>query len=512
MAKTYTLEEAAQRLGLTPEIFKKRLREDWKNSLKSFRDGSTLRFRSVDIDELARSLGQASDPGLQLGDAAQPLSDSSEELILESSAPKSKPKPGSSKKLKSNEQALYLSDDSDDIFALPATDSGISKKKPKGDSDVRLDLTPTKKDPKAKELTEEITLDLDPPSGKNPGKSSARLLNPASSRLTPPAPGSAKIPGAQASGSDDGSSEFELSLDSDSDSFELQLNNDSSEEVALGGEATKTGGGASGINLGKPSDSGVSLERKGKKKPAEDDSDSLDFDLTLDSSGGPKSRPIPSAKIEDGSSEFELTLEDSDGSASMNALAAQEQANRDIFETDFQLPTDDDSGSEVLPVDSSDTDLENSDFDLAISDADAPSDEDSASEVVMMDDDAELLDSDEGDSVLTADIEDEDKPTPSTQRRRGLKSDGDDEEDMSTAMGKRSRATDDAPVRSLPPAPPKWGILPLLMLVPTFIIAFLGLLLTLEIVRGMAGYQAPNATSSPLANSVAELFGGKAKK
>jgi hypothetical protein len=508
MAQTYTLEEAAQRLGLTPEVFKKRLREDWKNTLKSFRDGSTLRFRSVDIDELARSLGQASDAGVSLGEAGQPLSDSSEELSLEPPAPKSKPKPASSKKLSSGEQALYLSDDSDDIFALPASDSGVSKKKMRGDSDVRLDLTPTKKDARGKEATEEITLDLDPPSGKNPGKSSARLVNPSSARLTPPA--SAKIPGAQASSTDDGSSEFELSLDSDSDSFELQLNNDSSEEVPLGGEPTRTGGGASGINLGKPSDSGVSLERKGKKKqPVTDDSDSLDFDLTLDSTGGPKSRPIPSTKLEEGSSEFELTLEDSDGSASMNALAAQEQGNRDIFETDFELPAEDDSGSEVLPVDSSDTDLENSDFDLAISDADAPAEDDSASEVVMMDDDSELLETD--DSVLTADMEEEDKPTPSTLRRRGLASADEDEDDVSTAMGKRSRTTDDTPTRSAPIAPPKWGILPLLMLVPTFIIAFLGLLLTLEIVRGMAGYQAPNSTSSPLANSVAELFGGKKK-
>jgi hypothetical protein len=113
--------------------------------------------------------------------------------------------------------------------------------------------------------------------------------------------------------------------------------------------------------------------------------------------------------------------------------------------------------------------------------------------------------------VLTADMEEEDKPTPSTLRRRGLAAADEDEDDVSTAMGKRSRTTDDTPTRSAPIAPPKWGILPLLMLVPTFIIAFLGLLLTLEIVRGMAGYQAPNSTSSPLANSVAELFGGKKK-
>ena len=65
MAQTYTLEEAAGRLGITPEEMKRRLKEDWK-TLRSFRDGPTLRFRATDIDELARSLGAASDPSLQL--------------------------------------------------------------------------------------------------------------------------------------------------------------------------------------------------------------------------------------------------------------------------------------------------------------------------------------------------------------------------------------------------------------------------------------------------------------
>ena len=65
MAQTYTLEEAALRLGITADEMKRRLKEDWK-TLRSFRDGPTLRFRAADIDELARSLGAASDPGLQL--------------------------------------------------------------------------------------------------------------------------------------------------------------------------------------------------------------------------------------------------------------------------------------------------------------------------------------------------------------------------------------------------------------------------------------------------------------
>src|SRR5438270_6744414 len=61
MAQTYTLEEAAQRLGITPDEMKRRLKDDWK-TVRSFRDGPTLRFRAQEIDELARTLGLGSDP------------------------------------------------------------------------------------------------------------------------------------------------------------------------------------------------------------------------------------------------------------------------------------------------------------------------------------------------------------------------------------------------------------------------------------------------------------------
>src|SRR5437764_624878 len=71
MAQTYTLEEAALRLGISPDEMKRRLKEEWK-TIRSFRDGPTLRFRATDIDELARSLGAASDPGLQLAPIPTP--------------------------------------------------------------------------------------------------------------------------------------------------------------------------------------------------------------------------------------------------------------------------------------------------------------------------------------------------------------------------------------------------------------------------------------------------------
>lgn len=488
MAQTYTLDEAAHRLGIPAEEFKRRLRDEWK-SVRSFRDGATLRFRAVDIDELARTLGQASDPGLPLGDSV-PLSDSSEELALTpptskpapKSGPKSSPKSGGSK-----EQPLLLGDDSDDIFALPINGGPKSKPKSggKGDSDVRLDSTPKRSDMGGNQPTEEIELDLPPASGVGLGKSSAKLTAPKSSGRAN------KIPGPTEGGGDDGSSEFELSLDSDSDSFELQLNNDSSEESALGGDLPTSGGAQSGINLGKPSDSGVNLEKKGSKPPPTMDDSDGDFELSLDppaGTGGPKSKPIPTAGPEEGSSEFELTLDDSD-SESMNQLASEVQQSGDIFETDFELPqlSEDESGSEVLQVDAADTDLENSDFDLAIDPADAPADEESASQVVLMDDEPLAVDEEpvalEEEEPMVVDEEEE-----ATSTRRG-------------------------PVRTevvekvIAPPPPKWGLVPFLALAPTFFVVVLGALMAFEVVRGMAGYQQP--TASPIVRGVAGIFGMK---
>ena len=500
MAQTYTLDEAAARLGITAEEFKRRLRDDWKG-VRSFRDGATLRFRAVDIDELARTLGQASDPGLQLG-AAAPLTDSSEELSLDppksqpKSQPRSKPKSGSGKNL-GQEHPLYLGDDSDDVFALPADESAAPKSKPKGkgDSDVRLDATPRRDAAGGNQPTEEIELELPPPSGVGLGKSSAKLTPPKSSGRV------SKIPGAGEGSGDDGSSEFELSLDSDSDSFELQLSNDSSEESALGGDLPASGGVQSGINLGKPSDSGVSLEKKGSKpkggsKPPVADESDADFELSLDppSGGGPRSKPIhPAVASDEGSSEFELTLDDSD-SESMNRLAAGEQQSGDIFETDFELPVmaEDESGSEVLQVDSADTDLENSDFDLAIDAADAPADDESASQVVLMDDDQPVA-LEEEPVVL-----DDEEPVVI-----------EDEEDMATVAGReqargRERVRTEVVEKVIAPPPPRWGILPTLALAPTFLVVVFGGLMAFEVVRSMAGYQQP--TASPIVRGVAKTF------
>ena len=68
MAQYYSLEEAARALSMSTDEFRRRLATEWKTSPRRYPDGATLRFQVREIDELARTLGQDSDPGLKLAD------------------------------------------------------------------------------------------------------------------------------------------------------------------------------------------------------------------------------------------------------------------------------------------------------------------------------------------------------------------------------------------------------------------------------------------------------------
>jgi hypothetical protein len=541
MAQTYTLDEAAQRLGVPPEEFKRRIKDDWK-TLRSFRDGATLRFRASDIDELARSLGEASDPGgggLALASPGKPPI-----------------QPGSSEEFLITPEDVTPQDDSDDIFSVAAGDSGKTKKqKSTSDSDVRLEpdsgvrkrsgdssKKTGKSSGKNKEqgnLTEEIDLDAlaGPKSGVlRPGDSSAKLKAPRSGPNLG-GPGSAnKIPGPPPTDDimgSDSSSEFELSLDTDSDSFELQLNTDQSDEIDLGGTPPARPS-QSGINLGNPKDSGVSLEGKGKTEsaigkakksaPAINPDDSDDFELSIDagsseieavmgSSGSGSSSPLES-NTTDADSEFELSLDDS-GSSELEVQGQQQ----DIFETDFSLPPvqdDAESGSEVVAVESSDTDLENSDFDLALDESDIQqADEESASQVVLLDDDsapAEAAPSKKGKAAAAAAGVAAAGAAAVSARRKKRDDDeeeADDDDDASSALEGVRRRTDDeeetAPAGYAPPAKwPGWVIAPLAL---TFLFTFLGGIMSYELLKGMWGYHQGQTTTGGLANTVAGALG-----
>ena len=65
----YTLEEAAQILGMSPEELKQLSKQ---GDLRAFQDRGTLRFRTQDVEELARQRGGRSDVELPLGEAPRP--------------------------------------------------------------------------------------------------------------------------------------------------------------------------------------------------------------------------------------------------------------------------------------------------------------------------------------------------------------------------------------------------------------------------------------------------------
>jgi hypothetical protein len=371
MAQTYTLDEAAGRLGIAPEELKRKMRDDWK-SIRSFRDGPTLRFRASDIDDLARTLGQSSDPGLQPGGKAPAGSD---EFLVP---------PGDG------------SDSSEELTL------GARKPKKPGDSDVRLDgSSGPKLDPNEHQLTEEISLDV-------AGPGSSKLKGPGSGKLS--APKSSKIPGAkEVMTNTDSSSEFELSLDSDSDSFELDLNSGSGEKAPLAAK--------SGITLDKPQDKGVNLG---------DSDDSMEFELSLDAPAAKKGAAKKGTTAPDSDSEFELALDDNSGVTDNLAASLQDEADGkgDIFETDFDLPAIDDSesGSEVVAVD--DSEAENSDFDIALDESDIQvEDDESASQVVLIDDEEAPTPRKGGKNLAAVDFDDTDGGASASKALRGVSDD-----------------------------------------------------------------------------------------
>ncbi|MCX7664789.1 MAG: hypothetical protein N2112_04520 [Gemmataceae bacterium] len=527
MASTYTLDEAAQKLNVTVEEFRRRLREDWK-TLRSFRDGSTLRFRAQDIDELARKMGAGSSD-LQLNIVQdEPEENADPDIIrfadeIETPQPKNGGQSGilkkSAPKPPANTDDEPLKFDSDEIILLPEdSDSSSSKPATAGksgsDSDVRLEQisqprTPSSDSDDAIVLTDEIELPSTGGSGKlSSGKSGK--LSPGKSGIL--ASGSKKSPAPE-----EDSSEFELSLEEDSSEFELSLEPESSEEISLDLPASEKGtaGGRSGININKPKDSGPSLEKKGKSPPANDSDEDIDFELSLDTPGASSKKITGKQKAQyDSESEFELTLEDpSDLSLELETTdmpSSKPKAGGDIFEaTDFEIPAiDDDSASEVVSLDDADTDLDSSEFDLALDEGDTATEDESSSQVVALDE---------------SDLDLDEEPTENLRGKKGKGKgkkrivdedldlgDMDLEEDASSALADVSVDDEDdfepqgrGETVYVEKTTPSWGVFPVLFMLPTFIIVLLGGLLGWEMVRGAWGYTQPTPQTAPLTKAIA---------
>jgi hypothetical protein len=308
------------------------------------------------------------------------------------------------------------------------------------------------------------------------------------------------------------------------------------EDVNLG-ELTGAGGG-SGINLKDPADSGISLEKGAggaddlefelsldsgvagqsgvKEGPS---SSSNEFELSIDEGSGSSSDSdsesefelsldVPegsSVKVEesaegDSDSEFELTLDEAGGLAAVeeSESAEGEEENKDIFETDFEVPAlEEGSASEAVALEESESDS-SSDFDLDLND-EATSDTESASgsQVVALDEGGEA---DEGAETVAKPRR---KAAAVAEGEAGL--DEDLEGDLEEEPEEEEEAEAGTVYVTAPPA--EWGIAPAIGLSLSAIVLFVASLVTFELVHGLWGYQQGGAVTGPVSHSLAKMFG-----
>ncbi|MBI1915914.1 MAG: hypothetical protein HYS12_14440 [Planctomycetes bacterium] len=443
---------------------------------------------------------------------------------------------------------------------------GSGRSKTASDSDIRLEHSKPgeKKGSDDALVTEEIDLDAEvgapskpapskpaagksPPGKAAPGKPAAPQLPKESPfelsetdlDVDPSKPSRAPKRTQHRPADTDSSDDFELTPGKESSS-PLELDSDEiaalpsdSDEVSLG--EVSPSASDSGINLRDPADSGISLEQEGSDefelslddstppKPApgtmdeesssefelslDDDSsetkaaDSSEFELSLDDSGSSELEldMQGAAKPDDSDSEFELTLDESTGSSPL-----EESGERDIFETDFEVPSlEDESGSEAVALDE-DTDLESdsSDFDLALSDEDMVAEDESGSQVVALEDEEEA---DEAAATVSrrprggrGAVVEEEEESPFGEIGPGVEAE--EEEEVAGAPG-RVRVE----YREVPSAP--WGPLPVVLLVPCVLVLFVVGLMGFELVQSMLAYQKGNQYTGLVIGPLSEAVG-----
>jgi hypothetical protein len=454
--------------------------------------------------------------------------------------PARKSKIGQGDKPDSGARIVPLDKPSDsDIKMVPSEDVTLGQQGAKAPSDSDIRIEPQGSPAKARQpgvrhpeiVTEEIDLDAEAQRAEaaKPPKAPSRLKSPGAPALptsspfelsesdvkkgkTPPStPKAPKSPAA----TDEDSSDFELSVGGSSSPVELGSDEvpvlmSSDDEVTLG--ELSGAGGASGINLQDPVDSGISLEQGGSDeiefelsldtaatpKPAkgaaseEDSSSSSEFELSLDEAAPPAGEEsssefelnldvegssdlsLESPKAES-DSEFELTLDESGGLSLEEEAPAEE---KDIFETDFDVPgIDEESGSEAVALDEADTDLESSEFDLSLEEQG----EDSGSAVVPIEEESEAAEGEEVAEGFPEELDEDLDREPEAEEEEEL-----------------------APAAEAPPA--QWGALPALVLLPSVIVLFVVGLMSFELLQGMWGYHKPNKVSNLIIHPLAKQF------
>jgi len=515
MAQFYTLEEAARVLGMSAEELKVKAQS---REVRAFLDGGSWRFRVVDVDELARRRGLGSDAELRLSDLEVPIGKSGsgemEDLDLsEFHMGVSKPDLGSESAhiskvtTQGGEKSPHDSGSDhdillDDLTVPPNQITGSSSviigapsssRKP-SDSDVRLVPDPVKG-------SSDSDVQLASPGLKQPSDSDVTLIkedtadfgmigsgssSDTSVRVSPLLGSSAEVP-ASDSDSDfelnpsselidalqpDSGSDFELSALDPSDEFEATPLSRASDS-----DVTASDPKLSGINLSRPSDSGINLQTGAGLGMGQADSIELaplsDEELKSTAARARPSKPKPSLAA--------------------TPPPAVKKGEKDIFDdTDFEVdvPLESDSDDKTVQLEAA------SDFDLE--------------------------DSDTGSEVFAIDEEAVDQNASTAMAPSAFAEDDDEEEDdgfdsaVSSEMGS-AWATSDTPSGAerasqgmvlARESDPEWSGLWVGLLGFTTICLFFAAFVAHDLVRNLYEFQSGGTMGSGLVHQIARMFGG----
>jgi hypothetical protein len=409
-------------------------------------------------------------------------------------------------------------------------------------SESDLTLPPVAPEPQAKAKEDSSDFELTPAGqGSSP-------VEPGSSDfdLTPAGQGSSplELDSSDMELTPAGQSTSPLEGSSSEEEFRLELPDD---VVNLGEPPPSSGDRpASGISLDNPADSGISLEQGG------DGSDEIEFELSLDADNTPRplgqvqaapdsdsefeltldaedsNRPSSDSEFEltldteekspaDSDSEFELTLDDSGGLSPLEADASPQlkadSDEKDIFESDFEVPAlEEESGSEAVALDDADTNLDSSDFDLALEEGDVAAQDESGSQVVALDEEM----ADEAEATAQAPARKpkaKAKPKKAPALAAAEEEEVEAEEEANFDLGLEEEeaevedeAEEEAPARTvvqeklLPAAP--WGAMPAVFMSLSVAVMIVVSILGFELVQSMSGYKSPGLVTQTLTNIV----------
>lgn len=408
MPQFYTLEEAARVLGISSAELETLVRS---NKVRALRDGGSLRFRQADIDEEARRRGMGSDPELPLSDLdlESPLDLGSDDKFDLSEfqlgvappdlAPPSLNLPtmesGSDHEILLDERSLPPQSATGSSSTIIGMHPGKGKlpsdsdvrlvpdmpNKSASDSDVRLgSRTPSDSDVTL--VADEAGSSREIASFKPEDDPNATMLQP-----SPMLGSSDDLPHLDGTSDSDfeltpssvidalepeSGSDFELTALDQSDEFESTPMRGLSDSDVTGAMPA-----SSGVNLSRPSDSGINLQSVGGFDMASADSIELApiDDEDAPPTGAKKPQPPAGGKAKPAKAPAARQEEKVD----LSATALPMRADKDIFEdTDFDVDVD--------AIDSSDEDRTvqldaQSDFDVEEGSGD------SASEVFAVDED-----------------------------------------------------------------------------------------------------------------------------